>query len=112
MLDVGLVAEEVEKVEPSLTTRNDKGEVEGVKYDRIGVILVNAVKEQQEEIGGLQKRVETQEAIIKKQQAEIEVLKRFVCSQNPSAEFCKLKEAVKTETSQNSAGSGKIRGND
>ncbi|MBC7929327.1 MAG: tail fiber domain-containing protein [Rubrivivax sp.] len=50
MADFGLIAEEVERVEPLLVTRNDKGEVEGVKYDRIGVLLLNAVQEQQTQI--------------------------------------------------------------
>jgi len=30
--------------------RNDKGEIEGVKYDRITAVLVNAVREQQEQM--------------------------------------------------------------
>jgi hypothetical protein len=48
--DVGLAAEAVAQIEPRLVTRNDKGEVEGVKYDRIAVILINAIREQQAEI--------------------------------------------------------------
>jgi hypothetical protein len=35
--DFGLGAEDVEKIEPLLVSYNDKGEVEGVKYDRIAV---------------------------------------------------------------------------
>jgi hypothetical protein len=50
MKDFGLAAEEVEKIEPLLVTYNSKGEVEGVKYDRVAVVLINAVKEQQKEI--------------------------------------------------------------
>jgi hypothetical protein len=50
MKDLGLGAEDVEKVEPLLVTYNNKGEVEGVKYDRMAVVLINAVKEQQKEI--------------------------------------------------------------
>ena len=53
--DMGLIAEEVANVEPLLATTNDKGEIEGVKYDRVGVVLVNAVKEQQSQIEALQK---------------------------------------------------------
>lgn len=49
-LDLGLVAEEVAAIDPLLVTYNDKGEVEGVKYDRIGVVLINTVKEQQSRI--------------------------------------------------------------
>lgn len=43
--DLGLVAEEVAEIEPLLVTKNEKGQVEGVKYDRINVALVNAIKE-------------------------------------------------------------------
>ena len=51
--DLGLGAEDVAPVEPLLVTRNGSGEVEGVKYDRVAVILVNAVREQQAEIARL-----------------------------------------------------------
>ena len=48
--DLGLIAEEVAKVEPLLTFKNDKGEIEGVKYPQLNVVLINAVKEQQVQI--------------------------------------------------------------
>jgi hypothetical protein len=48
--DLGFGAEDVAKAEPLLVTHNAKGEVEGVKYDRITAVLVNAVKEQQSQI--------------------------------------------------------------
>jgi hypothetical protein len=48
--DVGLIAEEVEQVAPLLTFRNENGDIEGVKYDRVGVVLINAIKEQQVQI--------------------------------------------------------------
>jgi hypothetical protein len=51
--DFGLVAEEVAEAEPLLVTRDAGGAVEGVKYDRVAVALVNAVKEQQEQIARL-----------------------------------------------------------
>ncbi len=80
--DLGLVAEDVAAVEPLLTTTNEKGEVEGVKYDRVGVVLVNAVQEQQKQIDELNET-------IKRQTAEIAALKQIVCAQNPSAALCK-----------------------
>ncbi len=99
LADLGLVAEEVAKVEPLLTTANDKGEIEGVKYDRVGVVLVNAVQEQQRQIEAQQKQLDEQNQVIKKQQeqmqkqqAELDALKMLVCSQNPTAEICKLKQ--------------------
>jgi hypothetical protein len=57
MQDVGLIAEEVYKVEPLLTTMNDKGEVEGVKYDRINLLLINAVIEQERRIEKLEREI-------------------------------------------------------
>jgi hypothetical protein len=95
-LDFGLVAEEVNKVEPLLTTTNHKGEVEGVKYDRVGVVLVNAVNEQQAQIESLQNQILEQQTTIKKQQQMIEkqskdfeILKVIFCQQNRKAGLCK-----------------------
>ena len=87
------------QVEPLLTTTNDKGEIEGVKYDRIGVVLVNAVQEQQRQIEAQQKQLDEQKQFIKKQeerlriqQAEMESLRILVCSQIPTAETCRSKK--------------------
>jgi hypothetical protein len=99
MKDFGLGAEDVEKIEPLLVTYNDKGEVEGVKYERIGVVLINAVKEQQTQIEQQQKQIEQQQDLIKqqaekleRQQSEIDALKAVVCSQNQTAAICQLKK--------------------
>jgi type III secretory pathway lipoprotein EscJ len=78
MHDIGFGAEEVAAVEPLLVTLNDKGEVEGVKYDRISVALVNAVKEQQQQI-------QHQRHQLQQQQRAIEGLKKLVCRRRHSA---------------------------
>ncbi len=57
--DIGLGAEDVAKVAPSLTFVNSKGEAEGVKYERLNIVLINAVKEQQQEIERQQKQIAT-----------------------------------------------------
>jgi hypothetical protein len=44
-------------VEPLLVTRNELGQVEGVKYDRLNVVLVNAIKERQARIERLEARL-------------------------------------------------------
>lgn len=97
--DLGLVAEEVAAAEPLLSSTNEKGEVEGVKYDRVGVVLVNAVNEQQTQIDEQratierqQRELEAQRDLIMKQQAELDALKQFVCSQNPAAPLCVVKQ--------------------
>jgi len=48
--DLGLGAEDVAKVEPRLTFRNSKGEIEGVKYSQLNIVLINAIKAQQAQI--------------------------------------------------------------
>jgi hypothetical protein len=109
ILDIGLVAEDVAAVEPLLTTTNEKGEIEGVKYDRVGVVLVNAVNEQQAQIETLhqqidgqsekirqqQTRLAEQDERLRKQQAEIEALKQLVCSINQAAKLCQAQEENK-----------------
>ena len=75
MHDLGLGAEDVAAIEPLLVNYNARGEVEGVKYDRIGVVLVNAVKEQQ--------------TLIDAQRKQIEALTRVVCSLKKDPEICK-----------------------
>ena len=61
--DLGFGAEDVAVVEPLLVTHNDKGEIEGVKYDRISAALVNAVKELHEQITAQQKQLEELKSI-------------------------------------------------
>jgi peptidoglycan hydrolase CwlO-like protein len=97
-LDFGLVAEEVAEIEPLLVTRNDKDQIEGVKYDRVGVVLINAVNEQQQQIESQQKKLEAQQKrlehqtqTIRGQQAELAALKTLICSQNPKAQLCRTK---------------------
>ena len=51
--DIGLGAEDVAKVAPSFTFTDSKGEITGAKYDRLNILLINAVKEQQKQIATL-----------------------------------------------------------
>jgi hypothetical protein len=102
-LGFGLVAEEVAEVEPLLITRNNNGDIEGVKYDLVGVVLVNAVNEQQQQIESQQEENRQQKDLIKEQQAQIkdlqkqlqlqqtliEGLRRLTCQSNPKAGICK-----------------------
>jgi hypothetical protein len=74
MHDMGLVAEDVAAVEPLLTTTNANGAIEGVKYDRVAVVLINAVQEQQRQI--------------EQQRKQIESLTKIVCAMNSKADIC------------------------
>jgi hypothetical protein len=60
--DLGFVAEEVNQVTPLLTTLNDQGQVEGVKYDRITAVLVKGMQEQQQQIADLKSQNASLEA--------------------------------------------------
>lgn len=75
MKDIGFGAEDIAKIDPRFVTFNSKGEVEGVKYDRLATVFVNAFKEQQTQIEKLQK--------------QIVALKRLSCSRNRRAAICK-----------------------
>ena len=78
MHDLGFGAEKVAAVEPLLASYNNKGEVEGVKYDRISAALVNAVKEQQVQIEIQQKQIVEQVSLLQKQQQQLDELKQIV----------------------------------
>ena len=102
MRDLGFIAEEVAAVEPLLATHNAKGEIEGVKYDRISTILVNAAKEQQtqlenqqEQLASQQSQLEAQARQIKLQQEQIEALVKLLCRQHADADVCREKEPEK-----------------
>ncbi|MBL8123607.1 MAG: tail fiber domain-containing protein [Pyrinomonadaceae bacterium] len=59
---IGLIAQEVFKVEPKLTSRDENNEAQSVKYDSVTLVLVNAVKEQQAQIETLVSRLKTVES--------------------------------------------------
>lgn len=82
MHDLGFGAEEVAAVEPLLARYDKDGTVYGVKYDRVGAVLVNAVNEQQTEIDALKAQIDQQKAMI-------ESLKLIVCSQKRKAAVCR-----------------------
>jgi hypothetical protein len=87
-LGFGLIAEEVEKVDPALVYRNDKGQVESVRYEMVNAMLLNEflkehkafveeqrkVREQEATIIALESKMEKQEAIIAQQQAKMETV--------------------------------------
>jgi hypothetical protein len=75
----GLVAEDVEKVNPDLVTRDAKGEVYTVRYDAVNAMLLNEflkehrkVEEQEATITQLKKGMESVTARLKEQDSKIE----------------------------------------
>jgi hypothetical protein len=77
----GLIAEEVEKVNPDLVARDEEGKVYTVRYEAVNVMLLNEflkehrmVEEQKAGLADVKSTVAKQEAIIAQQQKDIEAL--------------------------------------
>jgi uncharacterized coiled-coil protein SlyX len=77
----GLVAEDVEKVNPDLVVRNKEGKPYSVRYDQVNAMLLNEflkehkkVEQQQAVISQLQSMVAKQEANAARQQKQIDAL--------------------------------------
>jgi hypothetical protein len=78
----GLVAEEVEKVNPALVTRDTKGNVYTVRYEAVNAMLLNEflkqhriVQEQQTEIKALAAQLKEQAALLQKVSNRLELSK-------------------------------------
>jgi hypothetical protein len=81
-LGFGLIAEEVEKVDPALVYRNDRGQVESVRYEMVNAMLLNEFlkehrknEEQQATIARQQKQIEALAAGLQKVSAQLEVIR-------------------------------------
>ena len=81
-LGFGLIAEEVEKVDPAMVYRNDKGQVESVRYEMVNAMLLNEFlkehrknEEQQKQINVLTAQLNEQAAQIQKVSAQLEASK-------------------------------------
>jgi trimeric autotransporter adhesin len=69
----GLIAKEVEKVDPDLVMRDAQGKVYTVRYEAVNAMLLNEflkqhrqVQEQQKEIDALKVQLKEQKALIQK----------------------------------------------
>jgi hypothetical protein len=78
----GLVAEEVEKVNPDLVGHDDQGKVYTVRYEAMNAMLLNeflkehrTVQEQQKEIEALKTELKEQRALIRKVSDKVELNK-------------------------------------
>ncbi len=90
--DLGLIAEEVAKVDPRLAYGDGKGEVVGVKYRQLNMLLINAIKEQQAQITYQQQQIQKEHARNRRQLKEIEELKRLFCATHPKTRACRRQQ--------------------
>jgi hypothetical protein len=77
---VGLIAEEVEKVNPDLIVRDAVGKINTVRYEAVNAKLLNeflkehrTVQEQQKEIDALKAELKEQRALIQKVNDKVEL---------------------------------------
>ncbi len=68
----GLVAEEVEKVNPDLVARDDQGKVYTVRYDAVNVMLLNEFLKEHKKVEELEGIVTSLAATVKEQAAQIQ----------------------------------------
>jgi hypothetical protein len=67
----GLIAEEVAEVCPDLVLRNEKGEIQTVRYEQVNAMLLNEFLKQHRRIAELEKEQETQLAALREQNAAL-----------------------------------------
>jgi trimeric autotransporter adhesin len=88
----GLVAEEVEKVNPDLVVRDKEGKPYSVRYEQVNAMLLNeflkehkTVQEQQKEIDALKVELREQRDLIQKVSAQVEMHQPMlqVAAENP-----------------------------
>src|SRR5437870_714431 len=70
----GLVAENVEKVNPALVARDADGKPYTVRYEAVNAMLLNEFLKEHREVQELKSAAAKQEATIAKQQKQIEAL--------------------------------------
>ena len=95
----GLIAEQVEKVNPNLVARGSDGKVNTVRYEAINAMLLNEflkerreVQEQKATIAELRARDAKQDALIAEQQKQIEALSAGLQKLSNQAQVAKPKQ--------------------
>jgi hypothetical protein len=68
--DIGLIAEEVEKIVPDLVIYDKEGKPDAVKYDKMTVYLLEVVKVQQKKMNAQQEQIEVLKAKLEKLESE------------------------------------------
>jgi trimeric autotransporter adhesin len=71
-LGFGLIAEEVENVDPALVYHNNKGQVESVRYEMVNAMLLNEFLKEHKKVEQLEGIVATLAATVNEQAAKIE----------------------------------------
>jgi hypothetical protein len=92
----GLVAEEVEKVNPDLVARDANGKVYTVRYEAVNAMLLNEFLKEHRTVQELKSSAAKQEATIAKQQKQIEALTTGLQKVSHQLELSKLRRKRST----------------
>ena len=89
----GLIAEEVDKVYPELVIRDDKGKIQGVRYDELAPMLLNEMQNERKETAA---KINAQAAEIRdlKQQQQTQLVAQAKHAAAQDAEISDLKQLV------------------
>jgi hypothetical protein len=79
--DIGLIAEEVEKVSKDLVIYDNEGKPDAVKYDKVALYLLTVVKNQQEEIAALKRNTSQNQLLEQKVKTVESVLAKLSMQQ-------------------------------
>ena len=88
---LGLVAEDVEKVNPDLVVRDKDGKPYSVRYDQVNAMVLNEFLKEHRKVEEQERKLQEQDGSIQKQQAIVEELRE---------EIRRLTETVKVEASE------------
>jgi hypothetical protein len=73
----GLIAEEVAKVYPELVIRDEKGRIDGVRYDELAPMLLNEVQKQQTTITAQADKADAQAVEFRAMKEQLAELKQM-----------------------------------
>jgi len=91
----GLVAEQVEKVNPDLVVRDDQGRPYTVRYDAVNAMLLNEFLKEHRMVESLEAAIAQQQSTDVAQQVEIQELKAALKAQ--ATQIQKVRERVACE---------------
>ena len=87
----GLVAEDVEKVNPALVMRDEQGKPYGVRYDKVNAMLLNEFlkehrknEEQEKTIAELKSGMTALAVMVKEQESQIQKVSAQLATASPS----------------------------
>jgi hypothetical protein len=70
---LGLIAEDVEKVNPDLVVRDKEGKPYSVRYDQVNAMLLNEFLKEHRKVEQMQKQIDALTAVVQKVSAQIEL---------------------------------------